>query len=457
MCLIEFMKPHFKTGRFFVLLLLIISCITYNFPIFVSAEENELASSKLHAKYAVLMDADSKRVLYGKNADTPAPMASTTKIMTCVIALEYGSEDLLCTTSSYAASMPDVQLNAKKGELFYLKDLLYSLMLKSHNDSAVIIAENVACNYIYQVRLGNQPDDAGILNGKNLDYVNFSTNFDTSFLNTLTSEQSKELVSVFTGLMNYKAALLGCENTHFVTPNGLDASDESGVHSTTAKELAMIMSYCIENETFLKITQTMQYSFSSYQNKASCELTPANSYSVSNANAFLNMYDNIISGKTGFTGDAGYCYTCAYRCDGRTFVVTLLACGWPSNKTYKWQDARLLLNWARENYYWQDILKDDFYLKDVSVSNGTSDTIHVSIHDTYQLLLSKNDTVNVVMNVPECIEAPVKTGDVIGSVCVYINDELMYSTPVSSDCTVIRTDYKYFLNKVIKFFCFIDK
>ena len=141
-------------------LVLFLTTLTYSITallpsrIRVSAAEDDL---QLHAKYAVLLDGDSGRVLYGKNEDTPAPMASTTKIMSCVIALEYGLKEMTCTTSTYADSMPDVQLNAKKGETFTLNDLLYSLMLKSHNDSAVIIAENTACYYIYQVQSGIIP------------------------------------------------------------------------------------------------------------------------------------------------------------------------------------------------------------------------------------------------------------------------------------------------------------
>ena len=127
--------------------------------------------------------------------------------------------------------------------------------------------------------------------------------------------------------MNKKAEQLGCVNTHFVTPNGLDGEDEGGIHSTTAAELATIMAYCIKNSEFLKITQTKDYTFSSII-KNEKELSNSDStnsskdfsiskgitYSVGNANAFLNMYENIISGKTGFTGNAGYCYICAYKC-----------------------------------------------------------------------------------------------------------------------------------------------
>lgn len=110
-----------------------------------------------------------------------------------------------------------------------------------------------------------------------------------------------------------------------MTPNGLDASDENGIHQTTAYDLSVMMSYCIKNPDFIEITKSSSYSFSNLDGKR---------YSVTNANAFLSMYDNIISGKTGFTADAGYCYVCAYKDENKTFIVALLACGWPNNKSY---------------------------------------------------------------------------------------------------------------------------
>lgn len=99
--------------------------------------------AELYARSAVLMDADSGRVLFGKDADVVRPMASTTKIMTCILALEYLREhpDQTVEISEQAASQPKVHLGMQKGEVFYIKDLLYSLMLESHNDSAVAVAE----------------------------------------------------------------------------------------------------------------------------------------------------------------------------------------------------------------------------------------------------------------------------------------------------------------------------
>ncbi len=243
--------------------------------------------------------------------------------------------------------------------------------------------------------------------------------------------------------MNEKAVTLGCTQTHFITPNGLDASDETGEHATTARELAVIMSYCIQNEDFLKITQTREHQFGSY--------------SVSNANAFLNMYDGVLSGKTGFTGNAGYCYVCACRYDGKTFIAALLACGWPPSKTYKWQDCRTLLNWGKEHFNYEEIIGENFPLKNITVTDGLEKELPVSIHNTCRLLLRKEDLVNVVINTPDSIAAPVFTGDIVGSVCVYVNDALLFSTPVYADACICRTDYLYFLNQVIKSFCFIDK
>ncbi|MDE6828909.1 MAG: serine hydrolase, partial [Lachnospiraceae bacterium] len=180
------------------------------------AEEGAEMEGQLYARSAVLMDADSGRVLFGKEEDVVRPMASTTKIMTCILALESQKGDQIVAASANAAAQPKVRLGVKEQEQFYLRDLLYALMLESYNDSAVMIAEGISGT-----------------------------------------------VEEFAGLMNQKAKDLGCESTYFVTPNGLDGSDENGTHSTTARDLALIMRYCISQspckEEFLEITRTKSY------------------------------------------------------------------------------------------------------------------------------------------------------------------------------------------------------
>ena len=140
--------------------------------------DSEMRPSELYARYAVLMDAATGRVLFSKSGDTEAPMASTTKIMTCILALENGNLSDEVSVSGNAVSQPEVKLGMTEGQHFLLKDLLYSLMLESHNDTAVAIAEQIS----------------GSVDG-------------------------------FADLMNSKAEELGCTSTYFITPNGLDAQD----------------------------------------------------------------------------------------------------------------------------------------------------------------------------------------------------------------------------------------
>lgn len=338
------------------------------------AEESAEAPKELYARSAVLMDADSGRVLFGKEEQEIRPMASTTKIMTCILALENRKEGQVVTASAYAAGRPKVRLGVKEQEQFYLEDLLYSLMLESHNDSAVVIAEGISGT-----------------------------------------------VEEFAKLMNQKAEELGCMDTHFVTPNGLDESDEGGAHSTTAKDLATIMRYCIMQspcrEDFLEITRTKNYEFGDVEGKRS--------FSCVNHNAFLDMMDGALTGKTGFTSDAGYCYVGALTRDGRTFIVALLACGWPNNRGYKWTDTRKLMEYGIACYQYRDVW-EDITLPKVEVRNGVKEErpyeteleipVHVEGKEEIPVLLRADEGVEIETEVADSLTAPVCEGDVAGSV-----------------------------------------
>lgn len=349
----------------------------------------------LYAKAAVLMDGDSGRILYGKNESEVLPMASTTKVMTLIVTLENASLEDTVTISSYASSMPDVQLNAKAGEQYKLKDLVYSLMLESHNDSAVAIAEHVG----------------GSVEG-------------------------------FAKMMNDKAKSLGCENTHFITPNGLDSADDAGAHATTAADLAKIMRYAIGNDTFLEITRTPTYSFT--------DLSGNRSFTVNNKNALLTMTEEAISGKTGFTGNAGYCYTCAVESEGRTFIIALLGCGWPPNKSWKWKDTMTLINFGKENYDLKEVGLENHAYEPVDVQNGVKERVFLSC-DTQKvkLLLGKHETFKISTSILTQTQAPVKAGDSAGVVEYVVNGQALYRFPVVFKESVERTDYKYYLDKIM--------
>lgn len=349
----------------------------------------------LYARAAVLMDGDSGRILYGKNENEVMPMASTTKVMTLIVVLENASLDDTVTISSYASGMPDVQLNVRAGEQYKLKDLLYSLMLESHNDSAVAVAEHVG----------------GSVEG-------------------------------FAKMMNEKAKAIGCEHTHFITPNGLDAQDDEGAHATTASDLAKIMRYAIGNETFLEITRTASYSFSDLEGKRS--------FTVNNKNALLTMTDEAVSGKTGFTGNAGYCYTCAVDSEGRTFIIALLGCGWPPNKSWKWKDTMNLINFGKENYDLMEVGLENKAYEPVDVVDGVKECVFVSCETKkVKMLLGKFETFKISGRILTQVEAPVRAGSIAGSVDYVVNGQVMYSFPVVFKESVERTDYKYYLDKII--------
>ncbi len=350
--------------------------------------------TSLYSTAAVLMDADTGRVLYEKNGDKLLPNASTTKIMTCIVALENADLDEIFTASSYAASMPKVHMGVSEGEQFYLKDLLIAMMLESYNDAAVIIAEGVAGS-----------------------------------------------VESFAALMNAKAKEIGAVHTNFVTPNGLDTDG----HQTTAADLALIMAYCINNETFLEITQTSNYTFSNTEG--------TRTYSASNLNTFLTTYEGAISGKTGFTGKAGYCYVGAAERDGKRFTIALLACGWPSNKTWKWADARKLFDYGFE-YYEKILIKlPDIDLPDIIVNRGKSSTVSLTVDDSslIPILYSSLDIVKISYETDTDIEAPVSAGTQVGEFYAYIGDYLMFTLPIVCTEDVDIIDYTYVLFQVLQY------
>lgn len=415
-----------------------------------SADYQSAVPTDLHAKYAALIDADNGRILYEKNGFEAAPNASTTKVMTLTIALEYCTPDTLITVSSYAASMPDVQLNISTGEQYELKDILYSLMLQSHNDSAVAIAENVGLYY-----LKKHPDNPVGVDTSPITSLNIvPDNFDISKSST---EQSKALVHIFVQLMNKKAAALNCTSTHFVTPNGLDAQDEEGVHATSAADLARIMSYAIQNNDFLAITETPSYSFCNKTiDNAGNAVNGSRTFNVHNANAFFNMMDGVISGKTGFTGDAGYCYVCALRRDNKTFVSVVLACGWPNNKTYKWADTKKLMNFGLDNYFYTNVFTTQDSYKTVTIDNGIEKSIETSINGDVSMLLSKFDNVNVIYQLPNTMKAPVKSGDSVGTMQIFINDSLYSEIPITAKTSADKLTFQYCLKEVLKKLCIVS-
>lgn len=403
------MKKCVRNKRAVLLSIALVIAILVQQPIDVRADGADL---KLYAKAAVLMDADSGRVLYERCGDEQLAMASTTKIMTLIVTLENASLDDTVEVSSYAASMPQVHLGMRSGEQYRLRDLTLSLMLESHNDSAVAIAEHVGGS-----------------------------------------------VEQFAALMNRKAAEIGCEHTYYITPNGLDAEQDGKFHSTTARDLALVMSYCVakspQRETFLEITRTPNHSFT--------DLSGRRSFSCVNHNAFLSMMTGALSGKTGFTNKAGYCYVGALRRDGKTFVVALLACGWPNHRTYKWSDTRTLMEYGLAHYRYRSFDEVEIPAEataDIIVSNGQGSRIGEQTYVPVELaleadgveglLMHEDEKVTVTLQKVKELTAPVGEGQTIGYISYAVGNREWKRMRLVTAGEIAAVDMRWCVRRVVE-------
>jgi D-alanyl-D-alanine carboxypeptidase (penicillin-binding protein 5/6) len=378
-----------------LLTLLLSGAIVLAGSLWTYAEENEEGEevlSDLYARAAVLADGETGRILLSKNGDEPMAMASTTKIMTCLVALENASLSEVVEISEYAASMPDVQLNAVAGDRFRMEDLLYALMLESDNDAAVAIAEHVG----------------GSVEG-------------------------------FAEMMNQRASDMGCVQTHFVTPNGLDADG----HYTTAAELAKIASEAIKNETFVQIINTASHSFSNVDG--------TRHYQVNNKDSFLQLMDGAFGIKTGFTGNAGYCFVGALNRDGRIFISVVLASGWPPNKNYKWQDTVKLMNYGVDHFVKESIGTNQMSVGDIVVLNGSRDRVELTVDCRMEeWLMGEAEQASVTVVQELSVTAPVAAGTVVGWVYYRINDDIVERFPICTVAEVSGKNPAFCLKNVIR-------
>lgn len=340
---------------------------------------NGKQSLSMYSGSYALMDGDTGRILKGKEESSPMANASTTKILTCIVTLEHCSLEEMVTVSSCAASQPRVKMGITEGKEYLLKDMIYGLMLESYNDCAVAIAEHVAGS-----------------------------------------------TEAFAKLLNEKAVELGCKDTYFITPNGLDAEDANGFHHTTAEDLCRIMAYCTwespKKELFLQITQTRNYD------------------SFVNKNSFLNQMDGVLTGKTGFTNKAGYCYVAAMEINGERYCIALLACGWPNNKTYKWKDARTLFEYGMETYdikpvsfggVEKELLVDGFAGEQMFAKLNKADVLTLSAEEqVYHLLMAEGEEIEKEIILYTDTKLPIVEGQKMGECNLYLENVQIASIPL---------------------------
>ncbi len=348
-----------RTLALFFCILFMVQC--------VNAQEQE---PKVAAQAAVLMDMDNGRVLWGKNQYEPMSMASTTKIMTAIIALERGNPNDTVTVSKNAALAPPVKMHLKEGEQLKLEDLLLAMMLQSYNDSAVAVAEHICGS-----------------------------------------------VEEFCEAMNLKAGEIGCRDTFFETPNGLD----KGNHHSTAYDMALITRYALENDDFVRLVNTPSAQFKSSRA----------SYSFVNKDRLLREYEGALGVKTGFTNKAGQCFAGAAKRGDEGYVSVVLASGWGSaGKEQKWIDTKRILDYGFDNYSFKEIISEGKPVGKAIVERGEKNGVELACRDFARLAVGENEEIVYKAEYPQSIKAPVKKGQRIGTYRAYIGKECVAESAI---------------------------
>lgn len=336
-------------------------------------------SIQLYSESAILIEKDTGKILYSKDENKKMYPASTTKVLTAILAIENLSLDDKLTASYEALmSIPSGYSNAaiQVGEALSVKELLEVFLVHSANEAGFILAENISGSF-----------------------------------------------SDFADLMNKKATEIGCKNTHFTNPSGLH--DEN--HYTTAYDLALIARYCMNNETFR-----------SFVSMTSCTVAATDKYEeryFRNTNEMLNSKsqyynENVIGIKTGYTSQAQNCLIAGFQKNGIELIsVVLGAPGYVTENRVsgKYTDTQTLFDYGIENFGYKNILKSGQFVTRVEVKNADKDSKMLNLVAENSIDVFTNNTTNLIVNpkieINENLTAPVTANSIVGKVTYNIDGE----------------------------------
>ena len=368
-------------------------------------EENVEVSSyeeknipKVASKHTICIERSTETILFENNGFEKTAMASTTKIMTAIIAIEKGNLNNIVKISKNAAQTRGSRLELSENMEISLKDLLYGLMLRSGNDTAVAIAEHIAGN-----------------------------------------------VENFANLMNQKATEIGMNNSHFVTPNGLDEDE----HYSTAYDMAILTNYALKNQIFREIVGTKNTNIS----------WKGATKNISNTNELLGNYEGVYGVKTGFTFNAGRCLITACKKNDLDVIVVVLGANTKKDRT---TDSVKILNYVNSNYKMKDlssIINSSFKNEVESFYNMIRFDKLVNVPSIY-LVTDSNTTFPILKNeeayistkcftfnkFAESIEKDTK----VGEMQIYVGNNLLTRYSICLKEKVERKNFLEFMLEILK-------
>ena len=412
----------FKKYILTIMLVLTIICpISYADDVFeeetLSKEElqNTMeASNNLHdvptinARHAIVIERNSKSILYGKKETEQCKMASTTKIMTAIVTIENSNLKDTVTVSKKSAGTGGSRLGLSTNDKITVESLLYGLMMCSGNDAAVALAEHLG----------------GSIEG-------------------------------FADLMNNKANELGLFSTHFVTPHGLDNDD----HYTTAYDLAILTNYALSNKIFAKIVRTKTFTIT-INNRTK---------SLRNTNELLGNLDGIYGVKTGFTNGANRCLVTSCKQGNLDIICVVLGCDTKKDRT---RDSIKLINYIFNNFTVinvKDIIDSDFkkwneeHKNSFYIDKGISNTLDLYLNENsipYKSIAINNKdigTISTSIKFESQYTAPLPCNNVIGKLSFNVNNIEYFSVDILNSNEIqkknIFTYYFELISNFVNYLC----
>ncbi len=351
---------------------------------------------KTNSRRYIVYDRISKSMIIGKNEDIKSAMASTTKIMTTIVILEKADLNEKVTVSAKAGGTGGSRLGLKRGDKASVRDLLYGLMLRSGNDAAVALAEHVGGS-----------------------------------------------VKEFAELMNEKAIELGLTNTHFVTPHGLDDAN----HYTTALELAKLTDYAMDNETFAKIVGTKSTTI--YINNQSRQ--------INNTNELLGVLNGVLGVKTGFTNNAGRCLVTETKRNNMDIITIVLGADTKKDRT---KDSVNLIEYTFSKYKMynleEQIIEEFNKWKNINekriliIKGKTSNPkLALGAIEKATIPICDDDKIEYSINALTEVEAPVEQWNVMGTLTVKLNGEILENIDIVNINEVQKRDWKDYFKIVL--------
>ena len=331
------------------------------------------AGPEVSAQSAVVLTADTGTVLFEKDGHTPRPVASTTKIMTALLALEAAQErgDPLVDITQEMVAVEGSSMGLQAGDSISLTGLAAGMLLASGNDAA-----NAAALY---------------LDGS---------------------------LESFAARMNQRAAALGMEDTHFVTPSGLDGEDAQGLgHLSTAYDMALLARAALEDQAFRQLCSSPSLAVEFAE--------PVKRVTYTNHNKLLTQYQGCVGVKTGFTKEAGRCLVSAAERDGALLIAVTL------NAPNDWQDHTALLDYGFSQVEPYQLAGGDVRLT-VPVVGSPVEVVSLrgSNGGEVTLPLGQGAQVERVVHAPKFLYAPVEAGEQVGEICWYLEGQLLGSAPL---------------------------